>query len=239
VLARCTAYLLALSDQSRYTFDQDLSMQSESKGTDLPPGRIGARLGCFAGGFILVSCLVGAFLDLVFGGLSYALGSNHLPPEVSTSSLLRLIYGIGFVLAGLVPFVALLVSLHTILLMRQVPEVARKGWYWVNIIGAIVYWLLFWFLWGGVLGSFGDFGELMRQAEKDVIATLGAIASAASVGGLMALVSTLPLAGLQWLTLRRNVAGASRYVVALLSANAIITGILFGLYLWGTRWGWN
>jgi hypothetical protein len=214
-------------------------MRSDANDTDLPRGLIGARIGCFAAGFILASCLVGVFVDFIFVVVFYGPSNSFLPPEARTSSLLQLLYGAGFVLAGLVPFVALLVSLHSILVMHMVPDVVQKRWYRANIAGAIVYWFVFWLLWATVLGLFGGFGELLRQAEKDVIATLGAIASAAIVGGLMAVMSTLPLATLQWLTLRRHAVGATRYVVTLISTNAVITGFLIGLYLWGTRWGWN
>jgi hypothetical protein len=214
-------------------------MEPGTQDGDTARRRLGSGLGCLATGFIFISCLLGALGNFIFSVVFYGPSFSYVPDAARSSALWRLAYEIGFLLSGLVPFVCLLVWLHSTLVVPHVSEVAKKSWHRASIIGAIVYWLVFWALWERVLGSFGGFTELMRQAEKDLLASLIAIASAALVGGLMAVMSTLPLAGLQWLTLRRDAVGATRYFVTLISANAIVTGVLIGLYLWGTRWGWN
>ena len=214
-------------------------MQSGTEKSDVSGGRLNAGLGCVAAGFIIISCVIGAVSTSIFAVSFTSPGFSNMTGEALSSVVRTLAFWVGFLLSGLAPFVGTLLLLHGVFVLPHVPNVPRKDWYRASAAGAVVYWFVFWALWTTLIGVFRSFEDVMRQVEDDVIATSGVIAVTASAGALMVFASTLPLAYLQWLVLRRYSIGATRWAIAFLAVNALMTGTFIGFFLWGTRWGWN
>jgi hypothetical protein len=200
----------------------------------------GPGAGASCGGVValVLACLGGVFCQLVYVALPYIAG-GYSDDRVGMTGFLKSLYEAGFFVVSVIPFVLVVLFVSSFALMPYIPGIAWRGFLWATGVGSIFYWYAFWFMWFWTVGTIPDLSDMMREVEGDLLSTVGAFGAGIGAGAMVALVSALPLAGLQWLALRRYLPKVVHWITAVVVGNAIVTGVFIAQYLWGVRWGWN
>ena len=147
----------------------------------------------------------------------------------------------SYLMIGALLSALMITLLYARLLFPILPPTDRMRWLSLTAVGAIASWLIYWNLRTVfVLGNFFEsFEQLFRRSDKSLISTLQALFLVGMASTTLIAVSSLPIAGITWLVLRKFVPGSHRKVFLVAGLCSTLTGFILSFYLWGTRLGWN